>query len=242
MTRLLTPLILAAALVAPLPAWSQQDTQMQQQPRIVVTGDGEATARPDMAIIRLSVMREADTAREALDANNAAMAAVIASLKDTGVEERDIQTSGLSIQPRWDYQSDSNGNQTSRLAAYQVVNTLTVRVRDLKSVGAVIDSSVSLGVNQGGSITFTNQDADAVIDRARRDAVEDATSKARTLADAANVGLGRILEISERSNRPTPMPVDGRVMRMEAEASAVPIEAGENSYGVSVTITFLLEQ
>ena len=238
MKHFLTTTALVAAMLVPLPAMSQQ---APHQPRIVVTGKGEAAVRPDMAIVSLSVMREAETARAALDANNEAMRAVIASLRDSGIEDRDLQTSGLSIQPRWDYQRDNDGNQNARLAAYQVFNSLTVRVRDLAMVGSVIDSSVTLGVNQGGSISFTNADPDAVIDQARRDAVEDATRKARTLADAANVELGAVIEISEQANHPMPVSLGARAMRMEA-ADAVPVEAGENSYSVSVTMTFLLEQ
>jgi hypothetical protein len=223
----------------PLPALAQQ---APDTPRIVVTGEGEATVRPDMAIVSLSVMREAETARAALDANNDAMSTVISALKEAGIEDRDIQTSGLSIQPRWDYPRSEDGSQTARLVAYQVTNSLTIRVRDLARVGAVIDNSVSLGVNQGGSISFTNQDPDAVIDQARRAAVEDATRRARTLADAANVELGAILEITEQANMPRPMPLDARVMRMEAADASVPVEAGENSYSVNVTMTFRLEQ
>ncbi len=238
MNRILMPLALAATLALPLPALAQQ---APEQPRIVVTGEGEATVRPDMAVVSLSVMREAGTAREALDANNAAMASVIAALKEAGIEDRDLQTSGLSIQPRWDYSRGEDGNQEARLVAYQVVNSLTVRVRDLAMVGTVIDNSVSLGVNQGGSISFTNANPDAVIDQARREAVENATRKARTLADAANVELGGILEITEQTGTPSPMPVAARAMRMDA-AEAVPVEAGENSYSVTVTMTFRLDQ
>lgn len=239
MIRILTPLALAAVLALPLPALAQQ---VPDTPRVVVTGEGEATVRPDMAIVNLSVMREAETARAALDANNETISAVIASLKQAGVEERDIQTSGLSIQPRWDYPRSEDGSQEVRLVAYQVTNSLTIRVRDLAQVGTIIDNSVSLGVNQGGSIRFTNQDPDAVIDQARHAAVEDATRRARTLAEAANVELGAILEMTEQANMPAPQPLGARAMRLEAADASVPVEAGENSYSVSVTMTFRLEQ
>src|SRR5690606_19526951 len=104
-------------------------------------------------------------------ANNEAMGAVIDALKQAGIAERDIQTSGLSIQPRWDYPRGEEGPQEARLVAYQVANTITIRVRDLATIGTVIDNSVTLGVNQGGSISFTNEDPAAIIDRARRAAV-----------------------------------------------------------------------
>jgi uncharacterized protein YggE len=239
MIRILTPVALAAALILPLPALAQQPPE---RPRIVVTGEGEATVKPDMAVVGLSVMREAQTARAALDQNNEAMNAVIAALKEAGIEDRDLQTSGLSIQPRWDYSQREDGSQSARLVAYQVTNSLTIRVRDLSQLGAVIDNSVSLGVNQGGSISFTNDDPDLVIDRARRAAVEDAMSRARSLADAADVELGDILEITEQADAPPPMPLDGRVMRMEAAEAAVPVESGENSYSVRVTMSFAIEQ
>jgi uncharacterized protein YggE len=239
MIRILTPLALAAAIAFPLPALAQQGPET---PRVIVTGEGEATVRPDMAIVSLSVMREAETARAALDANNEAMNAVIVSLKQAGIEDRDIQTSGLSIQPRWDYPRSEDGSQEARLVAYQVTNSLTIRVRDLAQVGTVIDNSISLGVNQGGSISFTNQDPDAVIDQARRAAVEDATRRARTLAEAANVELGAILEITEQANMPPPMPLGARTMRLEAADASVPVEAGENAYSVNVTMTFRLGQ
>lgn len=239
MIRLLTPAALAAMLLLPFPALAQQ---APETPRIVVTGEGEATVRPDMAVISLSVMREAETARAALDANNAAMNAVIAALKQAGIGERDLQTSGLSIQPRWDYPRTEDGSQEARLVAYQVTNSITIRVRDLSQLGAVIDNAVSLGVNQGGSISFTNEDPDAIIDRARRAAVDDAMARARTLADAAGVQLGDIIEITEQASAPPPVPVAARAMRMEAADASVPVEAGENSYQVQVTMTFALEQ
>lgn len=239
MIRMLTPVAIAAALILPLPAFAQQ---APERPRIVVTGEGEAAVKPDMAVVSLSVMREAETARAALDQNNEAMNAVIAALKQAGIDERDLQTSGLQINPRWDYPRGEEGSQEARLVAYQVTNSITVRVRDLARLGTVIDNSVSLGVNQGGSINFVNEDPEAIIDRARREAVQNAVARARTLADAAQVELGDIIEISEQASAPPPMPMM-RAMRMEAAADmAVPVEAGENTYRVHVTVTFAIGQ
>ena len=240
MKRFVMPLALALSLAAPLSALAQAEPAA---PRIVVTCEGEATARPDMALVNLAVMREAATARQALDENSTAMNVVIAALKQSGIAERDLRTSGLSIQPRYDYPRNEDGSQTAKLVAYQVTNSLTIRVRDLAQLGAVIDDSVTQGVNQGGSITFTNADTGSIIERARRAAVADAMARAGTLADAAGVELGDILEISEQAAPPVPMPYGGRMMQMEAAADAsVPVEAGENSYLVNVTITFALER
>src|SRR5690606_5930112 len=118
--------------------------------------EGEVAIAPDLAIVSLSVMREAETARAALDDANGAVAAVIAALKEAGIESRDLQTSGLQINPRYVYPQDNGGE--ARITGYQVTNTLTVRVRDIASVGQIIGRSATLGVNQGGSITFSNDD------------------------------------------------------------------------------------
>ena len=90
--------------------------------RIVVSGEGEANAVPDLAIMTLGVMREAPTAREALDANNKAMAEVIADIKMSGVAERDLRTATLQIYPRYDYPKKRDGRQKTKLTAYQVRN------------------------------------------------------------------------------------------------------------------------
>jgi uncharacterized protein YggE len=213
-------------------------------PRITVVGEGETAASPDMAILSLSVLREADTARAALDANNKAMAAVIDAMKKAGIADRDLQTSGLSIDPRYStVKHDSKTQEEPKIIGYRVVNTLTVRVRDLDKLGAVIDSSVSLGVNQGGGITFTNDDMSKPMQEARKNAMEDAIARARTLTEAAGVKTGKIIEISEQSYRPMPRPMAMKARSFAAAAEdAVPVQAGENTYHATVTVTFEIEQ
>jgi len=207
-------------------------------PRIVVTGEGEATMVPDLAILSLGVMREAATAREALDAGNAAMAAVIAAMKEGGVAERDLQTSGLSIQPRYTYNSKPDGTQEAVLVGYQVSNNLTVRLREIGKLGTLLDRAVTLGVNQGGSISFANADTKAAVREARKRAVEDAVDKAKTLAEAAGVEVGSVIEISDQIAGPSPMPITAKAYD---RAEGVPVEAGENAYSVQVTVTFAIK-
>jgi uncharacterized protein YggE len=242
MNRRYLPLLLAAALSVPSLAAAQQPPRPPHQPRIHVAGEGEASVAPDMAIVSLSVMREAETAREALDQNNTAIAEVIAALKEAGIEARDLQTAGLQINPRYVFPQDNSG-EPPRIQGYQVSNTLTVRIRDISKVGEIIDKSVSLGVNQGGSISFTNSDSSATVTEARKRAVKDAVSRATTLAEAAGVKLGSIVEISEHSMMPQPMPISAQAFKMEASvADAVPVEAGENTYRVQVSVTFEIAQ
>ncbi|QND13193.1 SIMPL domain-containing protein [Rhizobium leguminosarum bv. trifolii] len=239
-TVLMTAL-LALPLAAAAPAFAQE--AKPREPVISVTGDGESSAAPDMAIVNLAVVKQAKTAREALDENNKAMNDVLAALKSGGIAERDLQTSGFSIQPQYNYPQPVDGQQQQpQLIGYQTINSVTVRLRDLAKLGAVIDQSVSLGINQGGDIQFTNDKPDAAIEEARKAAVADAVKRAKTLSEAAGVKLGRILEINENVPRAMPQPVYRATMMKEASDAAVPVQGGENNYNVSVTVTFAIEQ
>lgn len=232
---------LAAAMTLPGVAVAQE--ARAPAPRIVVVGEGEAAVSPDLAVVTLSVLREDETARGALDEANKAAADVIAAMKEAGIAARDLQTGGLQINPRYVY-PQNGAEEQPRIVAYQVTNTLTVRVRDIARVGEIVDRAVTLGVNQGGSIAFTNDDPSAARSEARRRAVNDAIERARTLAEAAGVGLGPVVELSEQSYTQPPMPIaaSGRAYRMEAQADAVPVEAGENVYRIQINATFELKQ
>ena len=234
MIRTIAVLALAGSVLLPGLAAAAEPLQR----RIMVTGEGEASARPDIALLSLTVMREAATAREALDANNSAMKEVIAAVKELGTAERDIQTTGVQIIPRYVYTTRSDGSQEGKLEGYQVFNTLTLRVRDVARTGRILDSAVSLGVNQGGNVVFTNDDPSATLDEARRLAVADAMAKARTLAEAAGIRLGKVVEISDVANAHPPVPIAAKAFAAEA---ATPVEAGENSYRVQINITFEIE-
>ncbi len=242
MTSKLRTLAFAAttAMTLPFAALAQE----APHPRVIVTGEGIAAAAPDTAIISLVVLQEAPTAREALTANNEAMTKVLDAMKKQGIAERDLQTSGFSIDPRYVYPENKDNTQppqAPKIVGYAVSNSLTVRVRDLKKVGEILDQSVTLGVNQGGNLTFTNDKPDAILDEARKKAVASAIAKAKTLTDAAGVGLGRVIEISEQSFSPRPMPMAQAKMMAAAPADSVPVAAGENTYNVNVNVTFELK-
>ena len=211
-------------------------------PQLRVSGQAERSMAPDMAVMQLTVTREAETARAALDANSAAMAEVIAAMRDAGVAERDLQTANFSIQPRMVYPKPRN-EQPPKIVGYIVRNSLTVRVRELSALGALLDQSVTLGVNEGGNVSFTNDDPGEALAAARTAAVKDALDKAQTLAQAAGVKLGDILEISEQTHSPSPYPYRAeRAMLANAAADAVPVAVGENSYQVVVHISVAIDQ
>ena len=160
-----------------------------------------------------------------------------------GIEERDLQTSNFNIQPRYHHPKSSSGRRKPpQLVGYLVTNSLTVRVRDLKNLGAILDKSVTLGVNSGGGITFSSDKPEPIIEQARKNAVAKAIAKAKTLTDAAGVNLGRILEISETNRQPPRPRAMARMESAMAADAAVPIAAGENSYSITVNVKWELRQ
>lgn len=205
-------------------------------PRIMATGEGAASLAPDMAIVTLSVTREAETARVALDENSAAMEAVIDAMGEQGIFGKDMQTTGFSIQPRYTYPKP-RGEAPPVLAGYTVRNSLTVKVRDLSRLGALLDQSVSLGVNEGGNVRFGNDDPSQALADARTAAVKDALDRVATMAGAAGVKTGRVLEISESQGQIGPRPMMMEGMAMARSADAVPVATGENSYKVTVSVS-----
>ncbi len=222
-------------------AWSDEQGPY---PRILVTGQGSVDLVPDMAVLALTVRREAETAHDALEASSSAMHDVLTAMKAEGIEPRDLQTSGFSIQPKYSRPSpkSSTSSETPRIIAYTVRNGLTVRVRDISALGRILDKSVRLGVNEGGSFVLSNEDPSAAITQARIKAMKDAISKAKTLAKAAGVKTGKLLEVSEQSFSPRPMPMARAEMTMLRSAKAVPVAIGENTYKVTVNVSFAIEQ
>ena len=227
--------ILVAAIALSACTVPQANAENGVAPRtITVTGQGEAVAAPDMAVLSIGVRTDGATAAAALRANSAAMTETIAKLKDLGVENRDIQTSGLSINARYDYER-SRSNPT--LIGYTASNSLTVKLRDLQSAGDVIDQAVSSGANSLGGISFTFSDPKPLQDDARRNAVARARAKADLLTEAAGVRLGSVLTIHDGyAAAPSPRPV---MARMEAMSdTAVPLQAGESVVTANVTIIY----
>lgn len=203
-------------------------------PSISLTGQGSVTVIPDMASVSIGVESEDDTAGEALAANTAQAGAVIAALKDAGVDARDIQTSNFSIQPIYnDRKSISSG--APRVTGYRVFNNVTARIRALDDLGTILDRVVSTGANRIGGISFgLAEDGDAR-DEARRLAVADARRKAALYAEAAGVTLGPILSISEAGHSfgPRPMMAEARSL-----AAAVPVEAGSAAITAQVSVSW----
>ena len=224
--------------LAALPAHAEPTTPQRQ---IVVTGVGEASAKPDIAMTNLTVLRTGETARAALDEANKAMGEVTEAIKGLKIESRDLQTSGFAITPQYRYDQTQDGTQKPPvLIGYEVRNTLSVRIRDIAAVGAVLDKAVSLGVNQGGDISFTVSDPAPLRTAARKDAVKDATATATALAEAAGVPLGAVFSIDSADQGTPPQPMEMARMALAAAPmdKSVPVEAGENTVRATVRMVF----
>lgn len=227
------------AFAATMPAMAQPEPPHVPRPAtFVLSGEGSASATPDIAFLTSGVVSQGDTARAALDANTAAMQKLIASLKDASIEARDIQTSGFSVQPRYVYSQRNDGQQEPpRIVGYEVRNNVTVTVRDLTKLGAILDSAVTEGSNQIDGLSFDVSNKTALLNEARKKAFADAKAKAELYAEAAGVKLGRLRDLSEQAGAfPPPRPM----MRMEAaKAQAdVPVERGEQELQVNITATW----
>lgn len=230
---------LGASLLAAAPGLAQDATEAPRH--ISVTGTAETGAAPDRASLSLGVVTEAMTAADALDANNAAVRSLIDRLKEQGIEARDLQTTGFSVQPQYVYPArDPNGTQEPpRIVGYTVSNGVTARLRDLGRLGAVLDGAVRAGANQIHGIGFDVSNADEMADAARRQAFDNARRKAELYAQAAGTTLGPVMSIREstRADEP-PHPM---AMRMEAaQDAAVPVETGEQTLRVQVEVVWEL--
>lgn len=228
--------ILLAGLSA-LPAGAQSAAPMAAPRTLIMSGQGEAKAVPDTATVSAGVTAQAATAATALAANTRAMNGVFAALKRLGVPDRAIQTSNFSVQPQYPPYNQNGQQESRRIIGYEVSNQVNVRLEDVSRLGAALDALVTSGANNMSGISFTVRDPDALLTEARKDAVANATAKAKTYAAAAGVTLGRILSISENGGE-APRPV---FMAMAKAADSVPVAAGETSITAGVSITWEIQ-
>lgn len=201
---------------------------------ITVTGEATVSAAPDLAQIDGGVSSDAKTAREASDANNAAMGKILLALKGAGIAENDFQTSRLSLQPQY----APNRTGPSLVVGYRASNRVTVRLREPNKLASVIDTLVSAGANDIGGIAFTVSNASKLLDGAREQAIADARRKAEIYAKAAGVSLGAPVNISEESS-PVPAPFRKNIATMAA--APAPVSPGEETLQVTVSVSWAIK-
>ena len=222
--------VLAAALVGVgRPEAAQGQTADTPATGITVTGSGSVQGAPDRADFSFGVETQGETSGQALDANSAAVQKVIEALKASGVADADIQTQQVSVSPRY-----SNNGQ--RIVGYTAVNSVNAKVRDLASAGSVVEAAVAAGANQVYGPTFSISDQTGLYADALTKALEDAKAKAKTIAGAAGVNLGAIVNVVEGSSFGPPIPVT----EAGGAAADLPVEPGQQEIIATLTVTFAI--
>jgi len=205
--------------------------------RVVVTGEGSVSVAPDYAQVRSGVTTSARTVKEASGANAKVMAAITAALVDSGIAQKDIQTSQFSIEPIYASPSPPAG---PKLTGYRVSNQVNVKIRQIEKAGEILDAVVEAGATDIGGIEFLVSDPAKALDQAREAAVADARHRAELYAHASGVTLGRLVWLSEGTGYEPPFtPLSGTV---RAKALEAPIERGEEALRAHVTVGFDIAQ
>lgn len=210
----------------------------QDPPSITVTGSASVSAPPDTAEVTAGVVSQGATAAQALSLNNVAMDQVLRAITGLGIADRDVRTTGVSVNPQRAQPQPNRPQTLPAIVGYEVSNQVHVKVRRLADLGRVLDVLVGQGANALGGLSFSIADPAPLLQQARQRAVADAQQKAQVFAQAAGVKLGRVIYI-----RDTPMggPRPVMAMRQMASAGAVPIAAGEQEIEASVSITYGIE-
>jgi uncharacterized protein YggE len=204
---------------------------------ITVSGRGEAAGIPDLATLTLAVVSQAKTAADAAQATAKSATAVVDGLKGLGVAARDIATTSLDLSPVYGREAEA-----PKVVGYRAANRITLRLRDMAQVGAVLDKAVALGVNEIQGPTFSFDDPTRLRDEARRKAAADAQRVAKLYAEAMGVTLGPLRALSEDTAFPMPRPIPMMAKGLAAGAPPTPVEAGEMDVSATVTATFDVER
>ena len=201
-----------------------------------VSAQAEARRVPDVATISAGVVTQAADGNTAMRQNAEQMAKVMAAIKAAGIAEKDIQTSGISLNPQYRYVE----NEAPSITGYQATNTVSLKVRDITKLGKVLDSLAAQGANQINGPSFQIDQPEPVYDEARLAALKKAKDRGESYAKALDLKVRRIISISEGGGggfRPVPM------MAMSARGKAemdTAVSPGETEVSVSLDVVFEL--
>lgn len=244
--RLLSASVLSLGLAGMgiLQAQEHNHGVVMEKSTIVVTGEAEIKAKPDIARINVGVLATAPTAVQAMSENSQKMNALFDVLKANGVAEKDIRTSNLSVSPQYSQPQPGmprGGEFIPRIVGYNVTNTVSVTVRKIETLGSMLDLLLQNGANQVNGISFDIDKQEELLDTARHNAVSNARKKAQLYCEGEKIRPGRILHIQEAgTSLPRPQPyASGFAMRAMAADSA-PIAGGETELSVRVQVVFEL--
>lgn len=237
MKSLVFPAALAIAAVSASPVAAATVEIEAEGPVIELSIYESVVGAPDIVTIGAGVSTEARTAVEALRQNSAQMRAVIERIKSLGVDEQDIQTTGINLNARYDYDRNT---QQQIFRGYQVSNRVSVKLREIDETGEVLDALVTAGATDLSGPSFGIEDDTAAKEAARSRAVERAQSRANAYATMLGYDGVKVLAISEAIASSGPMQqMVARDAIQEAGASAsAPVQPGQVSTGVSITVKY----
>jgi uncharacterized protein YggE len=217
-------------------ASAADDEATETTDKIVMVGTSDVTGIPDQLTFHVSVRNTSADVSTALGSTGNAMHRVLAALNAAGIDRKDTQSTGLSLHPEYSYSSG-----TRVLVGYQASQGMTVLVRTLPDAGKAISAAVDAGGNavRVGDVRLKIGDMDALLSKARADAVADAKAKADDYVDAAGSSLGAVMSVREVTTG------GGRVLKYArsadlAASAAVPIRPGRATLKVAVSITWAL--
>lgn len=237
----------AVKIVADLKSMQYIGTGIASADTITVNGTGDVLATPDIATFSFTVQEEASTVPDAQKKATDAMNAILAYVKKSGVDDKDVQTQSYDIYPRYEYHASANapmmypGQGTQVLAAYVVSQTVEIKVRKLDQAGTLLTGIGSYGATNVSGLSFSVDDETGVERQARDKAIEDAREQANVLARSLGVSLVRIVSFSESSNRPYPIYYAKAAMGMGAAdsvAAAPQLPTGQNKITSNVSVTY----
>ncbi|NCT72298.1 MAG: SIMPL domain-containing protein [Xanthomonadaceae bacterium] len=241
---LIRPLLLALTLS--LGTTAAMTSAAQTAPAYAIPADGtllnvsaqaEASRVPDIASISAGVVTQAVDGNTAMRQNSEQMAKVVAAIKAAGIADKDVQTSGISLNPQYRYAE----NEAPKITGYQANNTVSVKVRDIAKLGKVLDALAGVGANQINGPSFEIDNPEPVYDEARLAALKKAQARAETYAKSLGLKVRRIVSISEGNGGFRPMPMMA-MAKMEARdaSGAPPVSPGETTVSINLDVVFEL--
>ncbi len=197
-------------------------------------GEGSASQAPDTATISFGVTKSSSTVSDAQNQTNKAINSVLESIKNLGVSEKDLKTTNYSVNPNYSFEG------IQKISGYTVTQNIELKIKDIKNTNRLIDAITGNGGNLIGQVQFGFDDKTKakLEDKARKEAVGNAKEKAQSLANAAGVRLGKIINVTEsQDNFPRPIPFESAKSDIQ-ETPSTNITPGENNIKISVTLTY----
>ena len=230
--------MLAAAIAGPGAVLAQAQSDSDDPTRTIsVSGTGRVKAEPDVADINLGVTKQGNDAMEASSKAAEAMDTMIEALLGLGIAENDIQTTSLNLNPTYDWEDNP-----PNIVGWEANNMVRVTVRDINSVGNVVDTATKAGATNVNGISFRVEDPTAAEAEARTAAVQAAELKATQLAQAAGVNIVGVISISESGGQqPEPIYMAREEMAFDSAAAGTPVLPGEVELSISVLVQYEIE-